>query len=52
MEFLSFVGVTVIYDSKIHGSFDRIMDRTDQQYGEAREIGEEELSASFREPMD
>jgi len=36
------LGVTIIYDSKIHGSFDLIRDRTVQRYGTARDIGEEE----------
>ena len=36
------LGVTVIYDSKIHGSFDLIRDRIVQRYGRARDIGEEE----------
>lgn len=36
------LGMTVIYDSKIHGSFDLIRDRIVQRYGRARDIGEEE----------
>lgn len=34
------LGVTVVYDSKIHGSFDRIRTMTDQQHGKAGAIGE------------
>lgn len=35
------LSLTVIYDSKIHGSYDRVRNVTDQQYGPAGEVGEE-----------
>jgi chitosanase len=34
------LGVSVVYDSKIHGSFDRIRAMTDQQHGKTGAIGE------------
>jgi chitosanase len=36
------LGITVIYDSKIHGSYYGMMELTNQRYGQAKDIGEEE----------
>jgi chitosanase len=39
--------VTVIYDSKIHGSFERIRDRVVQQYGGPSDVGEEKWIETY-----
>jgi chitosanase len=36
------LGITVIYDSKIHGSYYEMRGLTNQRYGQAKDIGEEE----------
>jgi chitosanase len=36
------LGITVIYDSKIHGSYYEMRELTNQRYGQAKDIGEEE----------
>ncbi len=36
------LGACVVYDSKIHGSWIRMRDRTNDRYGAVKEIGEEE----------
>jgi chitosanase len=41
------LGVTVIYDSKIHGSFERIRDRVVQQYGGPSDVGEEKWIETY-----
>jgi chitosanase len=41
------LGVTVIYDSKIHGSFERIRELTIEQFGEATDVGEEEWITAY-----
>lgn len=35
------LGITVVYDSKIHGSFERIKNMTNEQIGKAENAGEE-----------
>ena len=35
------LGTTVVYDSRLHGSWERMRDRTIDRYGAARDIGEE-----------
>lgn len=41
------LGVGVVYDSKIHGSFERIKNMTDQQHGAVQVIGEEAWIAAY-----
>ena len=41
------LGVTVIYDSKVHGSFGTVRDLTNQRYGELKQTGEENWIASY-----
>ncbi len=41
------LGVTVIYDSKIQGSFGTLRDLTNQRYGEVKQTGEEKWIASY-----
>lgn len=41
------LSVTVIYDSKIHGSYDMIKNLTDNKYGWTQDVGEEEWIKSY-----
>lgn len=41
------LGITVIYDSKIHGSYYEMRGLTNQRYGEAKDIGEEEWIKAY-----
>lgn len=41
------LSITVIYDSRIHGSYHAIRDTTNQQYGQVKDIGEEEWIKSY-----
>lgn len=41
------LGTAVVYDSKIHGSFDRIRTMTDQQHGNAGALGERKWVAAY-----
>ena len=41
------LSITVIYDSKIHGSCDRIKNMINEQYGQVKDIGEEEWIKSY-----
>ncbi len=43
------LGVAVVYDSKIHGSFERIKNMTNEQYGYAEAIGEEKWIKAYVE---
>ncbi len=43
------LGVTVVYDSKIHGSFERTKNMTNEQYGGAEGIGEENWIKAYVE---
>lgn len=43
------LGVAVIYDGRIHGSFERIRKKTDEQHGQADGIGEEKWIAAYVE---
>ena len=41
------MSITVVYDSRIHGSYHYIRDLTNEQHGEARQIGEEEWIKAY-----
>jgi len=41
------LSITVVYDSRIHGSYHYIRDLTNGQHGEARQIGEEEWIKAY-----
>lgn len=43
----SVLGIAVVYDSKIHGSWRTIRDKTLEQYGEAEDIGESTWIESY-----
>lgn len=41
------LGVAVVYDSRIHGSYQRIKERTEQKHGKVADIGEEQWIKSY-----
>lgn len=43
----SALGATIVYDSTVHGSWARVRDRTRQQFGELRDIGEDTWMAHY-----
>jgi len=43
------LGVAVVYDSKIHGSFERIKNMTNEQYGHSENTGEENWIKAYVE---
>lgn len=43
------LGVTVVYDSAVHGSWKRLRDRTDSEHGKAQVIGQNRWIAAYIE---